>query len=271
MKKVLVFNGYYIPAKNYGGPTTSLVNITNYCSDEFDFYIVAANHDLNDSTIFEGIHDGWNQVGKANVLYLDTRSIRNDVDAIKRIIIDVQPDLVWLVGILTPSHWTQAKACREAGVPYIISPRGEVCKNTFHMKYMKKSVAALWVKLCQKYKNAYYHATSEEEFEGLIKYYSVPKERIILVPNIPKKIHAERRIIEKNEGELRIVFISRIQEKKNLLTAIQAVNKLVGDVVFDIYGPIESEEYWKKCKQEIGSNEGVKINYRMTKIKNRIR
>ena len=51
-RKILVFNGYYLPAKKYGGPTTSLSSIVQHCSDGNQFYIVAANHDLNDDRIF---------------------------------------------------------------------------------------------------------------------------------------------------------------------------------------------------------------------------
>lgn len=36
-KRVLIFNGYFIPAKNYGGPLTSCKNVIKTCSDEFDF------------------------------------------------------------------------------------------------------------------------------------------------------------------------------------------------------------------------------------------
>lgn len=261
-KKILVFNGYYLPAKNYGGPTTSLANIVKYCSDDFEFFIIAANHDLNDSRVFNNIHDGWNKVGNANVLYLDTTPLKKDVKQVEKIICKVQPDMVWLVGILTPSHWVQATACRNLGVPYLISPRGEVCNNTFHMKYGKKKLASLYVRMMNKYRGAYYHATSEEEKDGLIRYYGVNPNRIIFVSNIPKAIAAEKRSIEKKTGELKLVFISRVQEKKNLLTAIKAVNSMNGDVEFDIYGPIEGVEYWEECQKEISNCDNIKIQYR---------
>ncbi len=262
-KKVLVFNGYYIPAKNYGGPTTSLAAIVENCSDDFEFFIVAANHDLNDEKVFENIHEGWNQVGKAQVLYIDPNEINYKAKKIRELIRSVKPDLVWLVGILVPADkWFVAPECRKLGIPYLISPRGEVCENTFHLKYKKKKIVADVARLIGVYKNAWYHATSEEERDGLIKYYGAPKERIFLVPNIATNLHAKERTIEKKLGELRVVFISRIQEKKNLLTAIKAVNQLSGDIVFDIYGPMEEIEYWNKCEEEIKkSPHNVKIRY----------
>ena len=262
-KKVLVFNGYYIPAKKYGGPTTSLAAIVENCSDDYEFYIVAANHDLNDDKVFDNIHDGWNQVGKAQVLYIDLNEINYKPKKIRELLKEVKPDLVWLVGILVPADkWFVAPECRKLGIPYLISPRGEVCENTFHLKYRKKKIVADAAKLLGVYKNAWYHATSEEERDGLVKYYGAPRDRIFLVPNIASNLHAKERKIEKKPGELRVVFISRIQEKKNLLTAIKAVNQLAGEVVFDIYGPMEEPEYWNKCEEEIKkASHNVKISY----------
>lgn len=262
-KKVLVFNGYYIPAKKYGGPTISLAAIVENCSDDFEFYIVAANHDLNDDKVFENIHEGWNQVGKAQVLYIDLNEINYKPKKIRELLTSVKPDLVWLVGILVPADkWFVAPECRKLGIPYLVSPRGEVCENTFHLKYRKKKIVADVARLIGVYKNAWYHATSEEEREGLVKYYGAPRNRIFLVPNIAANLHAKERTIEKKPGELRIVFISRIQEKKNLLTAIKAVNLLSGDIIFDIYGPMEETEYWSKCEEEIkNAPQNVQIQY----------
>lgn len=263
-KKVLVFNGYYIPAKKYGGPTTSLAAIVENCSEDFTFYIVAANHDLNDSKTFEGIHDGWNAVGKAQVLYVDLNEINYHPKKIRALLKELQPDMVWLVGILVPADkWFVAAECRKLNIPYLISPRGEVCENTFHMKYKKKKLVSSVANGLHVFKNAWFHATSVEEKDGLMKYYKAPEDRIFLVPNIALNLRAKARQIDKTAGSLRIVFISRIQEKKNLLLAIQAVNQLKGHVVFDIYGPMESEEYWQTCQTEIAkSPENVTITYR---------
>ncbi len=263
-RKVLVFNGYYIPAKKYGGPTTSLAAIVDNCSDDYEFYIVAANHDLNETEIFPNIHNGWNDVGKAKVLYIDLVTINYKPKKIRELLNEVKPDLVWLVGILVPADkWFIAKECRELSIPYIVSPRGEVCENTFHMKYMKKKIVSKIAQTLGVYKNAWYHATSEEERDGLIKYYGARKDRIFLVPNIAANRSVEESTITKNLGDIRIAFISRIQRKKNLLTAIKSVNLLHdGKVKFDIYGPMEEDDYWRICQEEIlKSPKNVKIEY----------
>lgn len=263
MKKVLVFNGYYIPAKKYGGPTTSMATIVDNCSDNFQFYIVAANHDLNDNTVFPNINPGWNDVGKAKVLYLDTGKIAYSIKRIQSLLGEVKPDLVWLVGILVPaSKWNVALVCKKNNIPILVSPRGEVCDNTFHKKYLKKAIIARIARLISIYKGAYYHATSVEEIEGLVKYYGAKREQIFLVPNISISQKATSRSIIKNKNEIKVVFISRIMEKKNLLTAIKAVEKLDATSTFDIYGPIESEQYWDECNRYIANSpDNISIMY----------
>ncbi|MCB1827416.1 MAG: glycosyltransferase, partial [Coxiellaceae bacterium] len=50
---------------------------------------------------------------------------------------------------------------------------------------------------------------------------------------------------------------------KNLHFALKSLNGLKGDVVFDIYGPIEDAGYWKKCQNSIDSlPTNIQVSYR---------
>ncbi len=76
---------------------------------------------------------------------------------------------------------------------------------------------------------------------------------------MPKSKH-ER--LEKNPGSVRLIFLSRIHPKKNLIGAIRLIKDLEGDVLFDIYGPIEDEKYWTLCQKEIKTcKKNIKVNY----------
>ena len=262
-KRVLVYNGYYLPSKNYGGPTSSLVSIVENCSDEFDFYIIAANHDFNSSEVFQGISSGWNNVGKAKVLYLDLKETYFNIKRNREIIEEVLPDVVWFMGILVPyDKWFVAKLCRKLKIPYILSPRGEVCDNAIRIKPLKKRLVIVATRLLRTYKSAWYHATCQEEINGLIKYYHIKEERVFYAPNIPNNLHGTRKESNKVSGCLNAVYISRIHETKNLLLAICAINKLPGNVKFDIFGPIESSDYWERCQTEINcAPKNVHIRY----------
>ena len=264
MEKILIFNNYYLPAKNYGGPVTSMVSIIENCSDEFEFFVIAANHDFGDTAIFENIQPGWNIVGKAKVKYISLSDIYFKPAAIRKILDEVKPDMVWSAGILVPSDkWFIAWQCKKMNIPYLISPRGEVCYNAFHTKHLKKAVVAFIARVIGVYKSVYFHSASELEYDGLKRFYGISEKRIFMVPNIPGLIKAKKHEINKNAGQIRIVFLSRIQDTKNLLLAIEAAELLKGDVIFDIYGPKESEEYWHLCEAAIDkAPDNVHIEYK---------
>ena len=134
--------------------------------------------------------------------------------------------------------------------------------HTFHSKYLKKKIVSLIAVWARVYREAYFHATCNEEITGLEKYYAINPRNVYMVPNIPTTIEAEKKTIKKEKNELKVIFISRIVEKKNLLLAIKAVNKAKIKVQFDIYGPIESEEYWMRCKEEISHHgDNITIKY----------
>lgn len=113
------------------------------------------------------------------------------------------------------------------------------------------------------YKGAWFHATSDDEFEGLEHYIGAPTDRISYVRNIPVMPEDYRVDYEKKSGEIRMVFISRIHEVKNLKFAVKVAAKVKNyKVVFDVYGPKESQDYWNEC-EEIGKNapSNVTLNY----------
>lgn len=264
MKKILAFNDYYIPAVKCGGPVTSVTNAVNALKDEFEFYIEAANHDFGDTTPFPNIDDKWYKVGNAHVRYHRDGELDFNFRKIEEFIREVNPDIMWFSGLLVPNKIHFAiKIGEKMDIPVIISPRGEASPERMRIKGYKKYPYALLVSILGIYKkkNVYFHATSDDEIEGLKRYFHIDENKIFKVPNIGTVQH-ERMDIKKNPNQIRIIFISRIHEVKNLLYAIRVVNKLKCQAIFDIYGPIESEDYWKKCKEEINkSPKNVSINY----------
>lgn len=68
--------------------------------------------------------------------------------------------------------------------------------------------------------------------------------------------------INKTSGELKLVYISRIHPMKNLLQVLNILRKFDAKIEFNIYGPIEDQEYWRKCKEliDLMSSE-VRVNY----------
>src|SRR5437763_11925081 len=53
----------------------------------------------------------------------------------------------------------------------------------------------------------------------------------------------------KRTGEVSFVFVSRVSPMKNLLAAIEMLSALPGEVLFDIYGPVDDQAYFLRCRQ----------------------
>lgn len=265
MKKVMIMCGSYIPAKKSGGPLTSTLNAVNALYKEYEFYIVAYDHDFGEEQRFPDIKDGWNTVGNASVYYARKSELEFNRKAFERVVTEVMPSVVWVSGVFWPAYILPLKkVCNKHGIKLIISPRGEVCEGALNTKKYKKIPYIYLTRIMGVYNgDTLFHSTSEEETRCIHKYLNVPFDRICYAENIASRNRINRKNYLKEKGEIKIVFISRIQEKKNLLFAIEVVNKMKCNVSFDIYGPIESKDYWEKCLEEINkSPDNIRINYR---------
>lgn len=261
--RILIFNGYYYPAKNCGGPVTSIENIVNSCSDEFDFYIVCYNHDWNDSKPFDRKINKWYELGKAKVMYVPNSYLDFSIKHMKELFKSIKPNLVWFSGVLTPNNKIVAAICgKRMNIPILFSPRGEVSADRIVIKSYKKIPYLKLISMLGLYKGCYFHGTSDDEIEGLNKFFSPDTNHLFRVANIPI---IQQPILVKNvkeSGTLRVIFFSRIHEVKNLLYAVKRVCKCKQNICFDVYGPMESPDYWEECiKVYDSAPNNITINY----------
>jgi glycosyltransferase involved in cell wall biosynthesis len=64
----------------------------------------------------------------------------------------------------------------------------------------------------------------------------------------------------KKKNELKLVFLSRISPKKNLIYALNLL-KEIDNFSLDIYGSIEEINYWERCLSIINDN-NLNVNYK---------
>lgn len=263
-KKILVLNGQYLPGYKGGGPIQSCVNMIENLSDKFEFYVLCADRDFKSDKPYENIKiNEWNQVGSAKVFYMspDKQTLRG----FNKILNSIEFDIIYLNGFFSPIFTIKPLILRWfgklKGKIVILTPRGDFtggCEN----KKLKKYSYIYLCKLIGLYKNLVWHATSEIEEKNIKEKF---KNAIVFTaPNLAAKFIPKDNIIEKKQGELRLVFISRIFPKKNLKFALEILKEVNhGNIVFDIYGPMEDKKYWNECIEvikEMPSN--VKVSYK---------
>lgn len=247
----------YKPAKTYGGPVNSINNIVEGLENKFDFYIITSNHEFRSMERLSNIEYGWNTLGKAKVLYLSEEelSIKNIVNKIY----EVGPDVIYLNSIfLYKFLFSSLKYIKNNKIKLIVAPRGELCKNALKLKRCKKEVYIDLLKFINIKNKVIWHSTSNEETVQICKKLNVFRKNINQIDVLPTNIINNENKTVKKENELKCVFISRICEKKNLLSAIKYVKSANSNITLDIYGFVEDIKYWEKCKKEIGDLKRIK-------------
>lgn len=246
--KILIVMGGFFPGKKYGGPP---VSIDNFCSlmKEYACYIVTHNHDLFETEKYSNIDDGWNDRGNCKVLYLSDSEYNKRT--FEKVMEEIKPDVLYMQGLFQSCVFPCLQLAKKRHLKVLLAPRGELCAGALHLKKQKKVPYIYLIKALGLTRNLHFQSTSEEETEAIKKWLKVSDDKIHMLDNIPSIPSKEYPRRVKQAGEGRFVFLSRIHPKKNLLSAIRYFHTVQGQVIFDIYGPIEDEAYWQECEEEI--------------------
>lgn len=246
MKRVLIVTPGYYPAKTYGGPVVSIKNLTDALGDEIEFYILTSNHELKQKEAMPGLPNGFVQKGKAKVRYISDEEMESKV--YERILDEIEPDCVYINAIyhslLSPP---MIKLARKKGIRCAIAVRGGLNPNAINISKYKKLSYLKYMKFILG-ENVCFHSTAREETKAIKRYFGESNE-IVEVSNYPRCIDGdtEQYRVRKKENQIRIIYFSRIHPIKNLDFAIEVIGNTKVDCFFDIYGPIEDQDYWTHC------------------------
>jgi glycosyltransferase involved in cell wall biosynthesis len=250
---ILIFIDWFWPGYLAGGPVQSIVSLVNYLHTDFNFKIVTTSSDLNSKTKYQGIETNkWTRSPlNCDVFYADVETL--NPEAIKKIIDGVSFDKVYINSFFSKNFSIvplQILNKYYKDKPVVFAPRGMLGAGALAIKKLKKRLFIVYSKLIGLHSNVVWHATSAQE-EGEIKKVIDPKTQIVRISNLPKKMGSvSSRKKEKNK--LNACFISRISEKKNLSYALEVLREIKdAGVEYSIYGPLEDEVYWEKCKELI--------------------
>jgi glycosyltransferase involved in cell wall biosynthesis len=263
--KILVLIDYYIPGEKAGGPVRSLKNLVDHLGNDFDFKIITKDRDLGDISPYQEVKiNDWNNNGKAQVYYISP--MNKFFFKYFKLINSVDFDCIYLNSYFQPIFTILPLLASRFGFikskPIIIAPRGDLMEASMQIKKIKKNLFMMIARILNLYKNVLWQASNDIEAKSIKKYHPDSKNNIFIAQNLsPVKntTNFKENHIQKKEGEIKICYLARISEEKNLQYALQILNKSVSHFIFDIYGPIENQKYWKECLSLIKANQKEKF------------
>lgn len=259
---VLVYTPYFKPGYKGGGPIKSIYNMTQACSERINFKVVTNDRDLGDERPYSGISTTeWTSYKGILISYVENTWL-----CIYKIILPIlfqKYDVLYLNSYfsfkfsllpLLVSKLVRAKV--------VLAPRGEFSSGALALKSRKKYIFLRLVKLLRIHENVIFQATSEQERSDIKSIF--PKSIIQLAENITLLDRQESKTPSvQNSTFTKLVFLSRVSPKKNLLFAIKSLRHVHDkEVSFDIFGPIEDHAYWASCEAEIETlPDNIKVVY----------
>lgn len=262
---ILVSVRYYLPGFRSGGPVRSVSNLVESLGDEYDFRVVCLDRDFGQATSYPNAaaHE-WVEYGKARIRYLAPGEA--SVGRWRSIAAEARAEVIYLNSLFDPAFSITPLIALGWGRRYriVLAPRGELSSGALGLKGLRKGAFLLLSRLLRLHSGVRWHASSESEAEDIRREFQPARELVAVaanLPNVPKAIL--RRTARKSAGNLKIVFLSRISPKKNLISAIRMVSKLSGGAIFDIWGPIDDMAYWQRCQVEMAASpENVRVTWR---------
>ena len=253
--RVFTLTARYLPAYKSGGPVRTISNMVDRLEGSVEFLIFCRDRDSGDGASFSSIRvDTWNRVGPAEVFYSTKKSRK--IGQLRQEVLRMRPDVVYLNSFLAPFcfrylllRWLRLVP----RVPVIIAARGEFSAGALAIKARKKRAFIFAAVHCLRlYEGVLWQASSALECTEIQRVLG-PGRRYFVAPDLPQRLAAgppgPPAKPLKRPGEIRLVFLSRLAPKKNLLFLFPLLARLRGQVSLDIIGPPEDEAYTALCRQ----------------------
>lgn len=254
---ILIFTLFYYPGYKAGGPIKSIYQITNSLSDEFEFKIITSDRDAGDKHPFKDVTvNEWTKFENTTIFYYKQS---NNFLYLLKIINNTKYDAIYLNSLMDKKFTIKILLFMYFSLlkrkPILLAPRGECSLGALSIKTFRKIIYISLFQICGLLKSLKWQASSQFEkndISHLIAFDPSELDIICVAPDIsnhnPLLLNKISRDIKK---PLQICFLSRISKMKNLDFALNVLTQINIPIVFNIYGPIEDEAYWNKCKNII--------------------
>ncbi|MEU5564176.1 glycosyltransferase family 4 protein [Micromonospora musae] len=251
--RVLATCTYFAPGFRAGGPGRSVAHILDTASSAVSAVLVTRDRDLGAASPYPGLSGRWSSRGRARVFYLSPTSPRQWFalwSQLRRTRFDLlYVNSLWAPFSLLPVaavRWGLLRADR-----VLVAPRGECSRGALSLRALRKRLfVAGWRRVLRRL-DAWFHASTEREAADIRRMFPWATVRVngnqSALPPEPAPVPPP------HDGPLRLVFLGRIAEMKNLGLALAALATVRSPVTMDVCGPIEDAAYWRRCTAQIAA------------------
>ncbi|MGA8169948.1 MAG: methyltransferase domain-containing protein [Methylocystis sp.] len=259
---VLVLLGAFWPRHEATGPNQSFHAYASALRDEFEFRVVG--RDGPPGVHLDGAYlERWVDNGTAKMRHCSVGLL--GATGLTRILRTTPYDLLILNGFFDRAFTIPALVLRKLGLiprrPTILTPHGEFSNGALGLKPMRKQAYLRAARALGLLDDVSLHATTDQEAIEIRE--GCPWARdIVVAPTVRELIPSPQLASSPDKSPLRLVFLSRIDTKKNLDYAIKVLRKVRAPVKFDIIGPVSEPSYWTECEELIRQLPAhVEVNY----------
>lgn len=263
-KTILILSDWFLPGYLAGGPIQSIATLTKQLGNDIDFKIITTDRDFKSNKPYDNLKiNEWTQYEGRSVFYISPENMNPDF--VMKLIQSTKHDAIYLNSLfsklfaVSPLRWKQQGRLTSK---IILAPRGMLGDGALAIKAFKKQLFLMYAKVFGLFKDIIWQSTSAQETSEIKKRIG-NNAKIVEVSNLPNTANEIKAIVKK-AGELKLCFISRVSEKKNLNFAIEVL-KLIPqtEIIFDVYGPIEDEAYWNTCEENAkGLSPKIRFQYK---------
>ncbi|WP_295624859.1 glycosyltransferase family 4 protein [uncultured Corynebacterium sp.] len=247
--RFVVFAPSFPPSFRGGGPARTLEALTREAPSNFDVRVVTPDKDLGASEPMPVPSNEWSRFGDTPTFYASVDDARN-LWAMYREVRKLRPDVIYLNSMFSTKFSVIPRLLAALGFfkpkAILLAPRGELDPGALAIRSTKKHSFIRFYKAFRLNRFVTWHASSPRERSAIIDTWG-PDSTVIVREN---ETSLPREPIEgrPHVGPFKAVFISRISEKKGVLTAIRALRDVTSPVDFDVYGPEEDAAYFDECR-----------------------
>lgn len=250
--KLQIFSDFFPPGYKAGGPVKSCQNIAQGLGERTSVVVYTSDTELGEHQPFTGIESDTvlEYTKGVQVCYLSLKNRRflrmfHRIGAIETSVFYLN-SMFSIPFTLAP---LVAKRLGFTNSKIVLAPRGMLKPSALQFKSKKKLVFLQSFKLFGFHHLIDFHATSASEAIDIKQVFG-NSVKIYLCPQAPDVYLLSKRISKtKNEGQLRLVMVGRMHPIKNILTGIELLKGINGELIqLDIIGPFENVEYLESCR-----------------------